>query len=562
MVIKGRRTDRTLVRPPCCFSNERIRPAAIEPMMAESETAMTRSSWFSLAWTVAIVSTGVLMAAPWLHQELAPAGWLAAAGGLMLATGRRGWRTELAVLAAAVLAIALAFHWTPAVLADATRSSPAIGLAFAAPIVLWDACRLALPFFFVGRLVSDPRDAWLPAALVAVVAEGMMPGIFPWKLGYSQLAWPLTVQVADLVGPEGPTFTFVAAAGSLVVVGGLVGSRRWGRPSGVAVAALAVTVANLAYGAFAIRRETARMESAPTLRLALVQVDPDRSGAVDRLRALSRAACSGDVAPDLVCWPECSGGSYEDGLTTFADEDTVFRRSRDPLRGLRPWPEPASPLLFGGRVYRGYRERPFVIFQAVLLLDMQERLVGTYHKRHLMPFGEYVPFANVIPELRLSFPVAVPYDIGGEPTVISCGRARIGSLLCYEDMVPAAAVSLVDRSASLLVSLIHGAAFTNPLTLLQHRLLAQQRAIELRRCLVRCGSTGETCVVDATGRLTQRLPLGIEGFLKADVPLLEGQTPAARLGCAFPVVCGLGILGFMARRRLRRLGASSVGLAL
>ena len=105
-----------------------------------------------------------------------------------------------------VLAISIAFHWTPAVLADAMRTSTFVGFAFAVPIVLWDACRLALPFWVVGRLCRDPRRAWLPAALVAVVAEAGIPGIFPWKLGYSQVGWPLLVQSVDLCGPEFATF--------------------------------------------------------------------------------------------------------------------------------------------------------------------------------------------------------------------------------------------------------------------------------------------------------------------------------------------------------------------
>lgn len=515
--------------------------------------------WQRLAGGLAIVSIGLLVAAPFLAEELVPAGWLGAAGGLALVAGRRGWRHESAVLAAAVLAIAVAFHWTPQVLADATRSSTAIGLAFAAPIVLWDACRLALPFWIAGRLVTDPRNAWLPAALVAVVTEAVVPGVFPWKLGYSQLAWPLTVQSADLLGPEGPTFMFFAAAGVLVVIGGFFAASRSRRPSLIAWAAVAVTVANCGYGLIAISRETARMAASPSLRMALVQVDPDQAGAVDQLRAITRAACNGGTVPDLVCWPECSGGSYEEGLESFADEAVVFRRSREPLRGLRPWPEPACPLLFGGRIYRGYRERPELIYQAALLLDEREALAGAYHKRHLMPFGEYVPFADVIPELRLAFPVAVPYDEGGDPAVIACGTARIGSLLCYEDMVPSAAVSLVERSANLLVSLIHGAAFTNPLTLRQHRMLAQQRAIELRRCLVRCGSTGETCLVDAAGRVVRRLPLGREGLLIADVPLLETTTVASRLGPAFPAACGLGLVGLIVGRLLRRPGTFGRG---
>ena len=123
-----------------------------------------------LAVPVAIASTAALVAAPWLRQELVAAGWLGVAGGLMLVTGSRGWRVELAVLTASVLAIALAFHWTPEVLADAMRSSRLVGFGFAVPIVLWDACRLALPFWLAGRLATDARAAWLPAGLVAVVA--------------------------------------------------------------------------------------------------------------------------------------------------------------------------------------------------------------------------------------------------------------------------------------------------------------------------------------------------------------------------------------------------------
>ncbi|MFM8415424.1 MAG: hypothetical protein ACKOCX_11955, partial [Planctomycetota bacterium] len=68
--------------------------------------------WPALAWLVAIVATAVLVAAPWLDERLFAAGWLGIAAGLALAAGRRGWRSELAVLASAVIAITLAFHWT------------------------------------------------------------------------------------------------------------------------------------------------------------------------------------------------------------------------------------------------------------------------------------------------------------------------------------------------------------------------------------------------------------------------------------------------------------------
>ncbi|MFM7135487.1 MAG: apolipoprotein N-acyltransferase [Planctomycetota bacterium] len=517
--------------------------------MARASTTMA-----PLAWVTAILATAVFVAAPWLDERLVPAGWIGVAAGLVLATGRRGWRGELAVLASAVLAIALAFHWTPEVLADAMRTSRLVGFAFAVPIVLWDACRLALPFWVVGRLCRDPRRAWLPAGLVAVVAEAAIPGVFPWKLGYCQLAWPATVQAAAVAGPEASTLTLFATAGALVAAVATFGPGGDRRLPGVAIAALVVTAANLVFGSVAIRQVEERMAGAPKLRLAVVQADPDDAAGIEALRRLTRTASADQAPPDLVCWPECSGGSYEEGLDSFADEAVVFRRSRNPQRGLRPLPDPACPLLLGGRIYRGYRERPQAIFQAALLIDTAERLAGASQKRHLMPFGEYVPFADVIPELRLSFPMETTYTAGRDAAPLASGPARIGPLLCYEDMVPAAAASLAADSANLLVSLIHGASFTNPLTLRQHRLLAQQRAIECRRCLVRCSSTGETCVIDATGRIVSRLPLGGEGVLAAEVPLLEPLPAGVHGRWVLPAACALGLAGVVLGGRLRKLG--------
>ena len=523
--------------------------------------APSRVSIMSLtAGLVAAPSVAVFLAAPWLDQQLVPAGWLGVAATLVLCTGRRGWRHETLVLVTAVLALAAAFHWTPTVLADAMRTTWQAGFAFAVPIVLWDACRMALPFWVVGRVVRDPRSAWLPAALIAVVTEAFVPAIFPWKIGYAQAAWPVTMQAADLVGAEAPTFALFAHAGAIVVLldgilgGGIVSGRGPGRIPAAGIAAVAISIANLAYGAWAIDSWTRLSAAAPTVRLAVVQVDPEQDGAIDELRRLSRlaAASSADRAIDLVCWPECSGGSYEAGLESFADEAVVHRRSRPPFQGLRPLPDPPCPLLLGGTIYRGYPEKPREIFQSALLIDAQERLVGCYHKRHLMPFGEYVPAAGVIPELRLHFPLDVEFDTGTAPDVLACGPARLGVMLCYEDMVPEAAASLVSNSANLLVSLVNGSAFTEPLTLAQHRLLAQGRAIENRRCLVRCAATGETCVISPVGTIDRRLPIKQPGVLVVDVPLLEARTVASGLGRLFPWACGAALVAAALRRGLAR----------
>lgn len=512
---------------------------------------------------LASVSLAVITAAPWLRQELVVCAIGSVVAGLLLARHVRGWVGESAALLTAILSLSIAFHWAPKVLAHAMDTSDRIGLAFTVPIVLWDALRLVAPFWFVARLVRDPRDAWLPAALVAVVTEAVLPSVFPWKLGYTLIAWPVTIQGVDAFGPEWSTFVLFAIAGAVIGVlaailiragrGPLVGidvdsaGRAW-TPTGLA--ALVVVAGSLVHGMWAMASWSAAIAAAPKLRVALVQADPSEEDAIEDLQRLTREVCgAGDV--DLVCWPECSGGSYEDCLQSFTDQDLLDRFSREPRQGVHPLESPSCPLLFGGQIYRGLKEKPKELFQSAILMDRSESLAGTYHKRHLMPFGEYVPWAEQFPELRLYFPMAEEFSVGREATVLATdGPARLGVLLCYEDMVSPAASSLVRNSANVLVSLINGSFFTEPLTLVQHRLLAQLRAVENRRPLMRCAATGETCVISPLGTIVDRLPLHATDVLTTEVPLVETVTLATRFWPAFPAACGLALVTVGLRRRL------------
>lgn len=493
-----------------------------------------------------------LIALPWLWQDLVPFEWVGLAAALALVPLIRGWRGEFWTLAAATAAIATSFHWAPKVLAYSMDTSFAIGLMISIPIILWDAARLALPFWCAARLTHDPHAAWLPAALTACAAEAVMPGVFPWKLGYSQAAWPVLVQSVDLFGPEWSTFMVFAHAGVVVWLGSAAWKKRWDMHP-ASIAALLVCAANLAYGAATISYWKGRIESAPKVRIALVQANPEDVGGVDALRSLTRGLCSDfSRVPDIVCWPECSGGSYEKSLASLADPAEILRKSRDPNRGSRPLDEHACPLLFGGKIFSGYPEKPTELYQSAILVDEEHDIVGCYHKRHLMPFGEYVPGEDWYPELKLYFPMQEEMTAGGEPTVLpGPAGTRLGAMLCYEDMLSGAATSMVAGGANVLVSLINGSAFTAPLTLVQHRLLAQLRAVECRRSLARCAATGETCVVSPLGTIAARLPLHAQAVLEAEVPLIESRTLYSRIGRAFPLACGLALLAMIGMRRRR-----------
>lgn len=502
------------------------------------------------------LATGVLLAVPWLDQRLVWCEWLAVAAILLMAGRIRGWRGEAWTLAAAVTALALAFHWAPAVLAAAMNAEHSVGLMVAAPIVLWDAVRLALPFWLAARVARHPLEAWLPAGLAAAHAEAFIPAIFPWKLGYAQAAWPVVVQAVDLFGPEFATFVLFAHAGAVacllhaLAAAARPGPRSTDRLPRAALLAIGICAANVAYGIAAFAHWQARSTAAPRFTAALVQANPADEDGIEALRRLTHEACSRSPMPDLVCWPECSGGCYEAQLDSLADPELLGARSRPPHGGLRPLARPPCPLLFGGKVYEGHPERPRVLHQSAILLDTAEAVRGRYHKRHLMPFGEYVPGGDLIPEIRLHFPMAEDFTPGDEARVLDWGGGpRLGVMLCYEDMVPGAARSLATASANVLVSLINGSAFTERLSLVQHRLLAQLRAVENRRCLLRCAATGETCVILPTGVVAAAVPLHARDALVFDVPLLDATTLSQRLGPAFPLACGAAVAVMVLRRR-------------
>ena len=505
-----------------------------------------------LATPLVAATAAVFMAAPWLDQRLVWAAWIGLAIPLACIERIRGWWGECWTLAGAMAAIAIAFHWTPEALAYAMDADPATGLAIAAPIVFWDALRLAAPLLFAARVLPDPLRAWLPAGLLAVAIEAVAPAVFPWRLGYAQAAWPVLVQSVDLVGPEVSTFVLYAHAGVLV----WLAQAGWRRPiPRIVTVAVAVCAANLAYGSWAIAHWTQVAATAPTIDVVLVQANPEEDGGIDALRGFTRQAhADSSGGTGLVCWPECSGGCYADTLASLADPERVVEHSRPPRAGMRPLEERLCPLLFGGKSYRGHPDKPHVLHQSALLIDRDHAITGRYHKRYLMPFGEYVPGEDRYPDIKRYFPMQEELTAGSEANVLASDPARIGVMMCYEDMIPEAARSLVANGANLLVSLINGSAFTARLTLEQHRMLAQLRAVETRRCLLRCAATGETCVISPVGTITVALPLHARGSLAARPPLMEGRTLASRLGRLFPACCGLGVAAVAWRHRRAAAG--------
>ncbi|MGN0844506.1 MAG: apolipoprotein N-acyltransferase [Kiritimatiellia bacterium] len=147
----------------------------------------------------------------------------------------------------------------------------------------------------------------------------------------------------------------------------------------------------------------------------------------------------------------------------------------------------------------------------------------TYAKRHLVPFGEYIPLDKTFPVLqRLSptngscypgeKPVLFEIPLQGNPDAMS---VRVAPLICFEDTVPDIARTAA-RSADFLVSISNDAWFTGSYEALQHHTEARFRAIETGIPLIRVSNAGVTAIVFPTGISTENAS---GGFLSYPVPV-------------------------------------------
>ncbi len=449
--------------------------------------------------------------------------------------------------------MAFAFHWAPAAMAYTLSSDYWLGALVSLPLIIWEGSRLCLSILLGIRITRDPRWMWLSIASAAMIVELVIPSVFPWKVGSPLVEMPWLIQGIDLFGDHYTTLVACAVAGviqNVFTMGlrfrslGFYNSRiaiTCKETGGVAncVPALAFLFLNCLYSQVAWSQWNKELQRSNEVHFGLVQVDPSF------VESLEKAQCMTDQIADqcdLVCWPESSGGTYDLELSDLSDPANVFACSQEPVRGLRPWPAPRTELLLGGKCYTESEGRPATRYVTAMLINRDEQITARQHKRHLMPFGEYVPGASWIPGLADLFDMDEQLDRGTHAAILpsSCG-AKIGAMLCYEDMVPSVSRDLAIQGADVLVSLINGSAFESRYTLYQHRLLAQTRSIECRRFLVRCAATGESCAIDPLGRITGRLPLQKSASLPVAIRLVSQKSIYCKNPMATWMVVGMSI---------------------
>jgi apolipoprotein N-acyltransferase len=192
-------------------------------------------------------------------------------------------------------------------------------------------------------------------------------------------------------------------------------------------------------------------------------------------------------------------------------------------------------------------------FNAAFLINPKGELVDRYYKRHLVPFGEFMPGADAVPFLGKLRSAGIGITPGRRtsPFHVRNPPAKFPVTICFEDVFAHEVRARVGADTDFILNLTSDAWFGESAAQRQHGENAVMRAVENGVPLVRCCNNGLTCWVDASGRMRDIFFLGSDdiyaaGYRMVELPLGSGsakhRTFYNRWGDLFGWIC----LGFVA----------------
>ena len=383
-------------------------------------------------------------------------------------------------------------------------------------------------------------NAWLFAASWVAfewVLTWFLTG-FPWLYpGYGHLQTPL----ANLLPVGGVS---LASLGIVVTACFLVSALFDKHPPAVRAASAAIAATPWLIGLMLSAAQW--VEPQATRSAALVQGNVDQAVKWNRDNRMPIINRYQDLTEphwgrDLILWPEAA-------ITLFEPEAAPW---------LQRWDErgqaAGSSLVLGIPSVESTVDGGHQFQNAALAIGQGE---GRYAKRRLVPFGDYVPFEGMLRGLIEFFDLPMSRAAPGpwKQQPLTLGEDRAAMAICYE-IAYANLTRTSAAEADLLLTITNDTWFGRSIGPLQHLQIAQARALENGRWLLRAANNGVTAIVDHRGQVRDRLPQFERGVLASTFQVMAGRTPYNRFGDGWLVAaCLASLLSFawIARRKGRR----------
>jgi len=354
---------------------------------------------------------------------------------------------------------------------------------------------------------------------------------FPWlSLGYAQIDGPLRAW-APVVGVHGITLVTVVLSGATLTL------VRGGRGDRIVAAA---TMAVVAVVTAALFERDWTEPAGPELRVSLIQgsIPQDRKWLPEQLRPtlqLYRNLTFAEVERDLIIWPEVAVPSVAHRVRDYLDEIDEEARRRDL------------------QIYLGILTQDFDSGQ------YRNSLIGLgperaeYHKRHLVPFGEFFPVPDFARAWMRSAGLPNQDTLAGraDQPPLPVGGYSMAPGICYEDTFGSEQLDFLPE-AQLLINVSNDAWFGDSIAPHQHLQMAQMRSLETGRPMLRATNTGVSAIIGPDGRIADRSPQFATHVLRAEVEPRTGTTPYIRFGNWPVVIVCMLLMGFGAYQARRQ----------
>jgi len=378
------------------------------------------------------------------------------------------------------------------------------GIASALALLFWRPGPARLLIFAVSYAAAE----WLRGHLLTG---------FPWNLPAYGWGMSLAVmQSLSFLGAYGLSFLTILLGASLAEFC-CSAKRAWRAP------VLMIGLFALLWAGGAARLATHPFQAVPGVTLRIVQPDiPQREkesralAARNWLRLLTLSIRPG--SPNLIIWPEAAPPNF------------LFDEEPEALKEIGLLTGQSRTLITGEARFQRTAEK-LSVFNSLFIFSPGASAPAIYDKFHLVPFGEFVPFAAALNRLGISKLTGGQgsFDTGDGPHTYQLKNAPpVTPLICYEIIFPGAVTS--GQRPGWFVNVTDDSWFGPWAGPYQHLLIARARAIEEALPVARAANTGVSAVIDPYGRITARLGLGKMGILDTPLPVAAAPSLYARFG--------------------------------
>ena len=204
--------------------------------------------------------------------------------------------------------------------------------------------------------------------------------------------------------------------------------------------------------------------------------------------------------------------------------------------------------LFTGIIY-GEEDKEY---NSIIAFDKNYDFIKPYGKRHLVPFGEYLPLDKIVTKIFPFVSNMTLFDSvltpGESADIMSINGVKYGGLVCFDSIFPELARKSVKDGADILIIATNDSWFRDSPAVYQHNAQAVLRAVENNRYVIRSANTGVSAFISNTGKILQKSNILQCEVLTENIKIIKNKTIYTIFGdiilylsCGYIIFC-MGLL--------------------